>query len=169
MRRLVTILGVCIVLVLVGSMCFAAPKPTGKVIITVSGNISETNSDKGFELDMAMLEGIALSKYDGRDPWLGNKKYSGVLVSDILKFAGADSKAVEVLIVAKDGKKVTLKAADVAKYPIMIATQDGGKAIGSGLGGPAKLVFPYASHPEVEKLYPKEDWCWYVVGIEVRG
>ena len=50
----------------------------------------------------------------------------------------------------------------------MLATQDGGKAIGSGLGGPVKLVFPYTTYPELEKMYTKDEWNWYVVTLEVK-
>ncbi len=170
MRRLGLVIGLCVILALAGSAyCLAAAKPAGKVVLTVTGAISETNSDKGLEFDLAMLEGIGLKVYDGKDPWLGNKKYSGVTIADILKFAGAPKDVAEIFVVAKDGKKVTLKPEDVAKYPIMLATQDGGKAIGSGLGGPVKLVFPYTAYPELEKIYPKDDWNWFVVTVEVKA
>jgi len=169
MRRLGLIIGLCAMLVLAGSVCcLAAAKPTGKVVLTVIGAITETNSDKGLELDMAMLEGIGTKLYEGTDPWLGKKKYTGVVIADILKFAGASKDVAEILVIAKDGKKVTLKAEDVDKYAIMLATQDAGKAIGSGLGGPVKLVFPYTAHPELEKMYPKDDWNWFVVTLEVK-
>jgi len=169
MRRLGLIIGLCAILALAGSVyCLAAAKPTGKVVLTVTGGIAETNSDKGLELDMAMLEGIGTKLYDGTDPWLGKKKYTGVAVADILKFAGASKNVAEVIVIAKDGKKVTLKPEDVDKYPIMLATQDGGKAIGSGLGGPVKLVFPYTTYPELEKMYTKDEWNWYVVTLEVK-
>lgn len=169
MRRLGMIIGLCAILVLAGSVyCLAVAKPTGKVVLTVTGGIAETNSDKGLELDMAMLEGIGTKLYDGTDPWLGKKKYTGVVIADILKFAGAPKDVAEVVVIAKDGKKVTLKAEDVDKYPIMLATQDGGKAIGSGLGGPVKLVFPFTTYPELEKMYTKDDWNWYVVTLEVK-
>lgn len=169
MRRLVVIIGLCAILALAGSVyCVAAAKPESKVVVTVKGAITETNSDKGLELDMAMLEGIGTKLYDGKDPWLGKKKYTGVVIADILKFAGASKDVAEVIVIANDGKKVTLKAEDVSKYPIMLATQDAGKPIGAGVGGPVKLVFPYTTHPELEKMYPKEDWNWFVVAIEVK-
>ena len=50
----------------------------------------------------------------------------------------------------------------------MLATKDGGKAIGSGLGGPVKLVFPYDDHEGLDKEYPKENWNWFVTTIEVK-
>ena len=143
MRKVITALVMCAILVMVGSACMAAPAPTGKVVVTVTGAIANTNSDKGLELDLEMLEGIGLVDYSGKDPWLGNKKYTGVLLSEILKYAEADEAAVEVVVIAKDGKKVTVAVDTLKEYPIMLATKDGGKAIGSGVGGPVKLVFPH--------------------------
>ncbi|MCR4425216.1 MAG: hypothetical protein NUW23_03355 [Firmicutes bacterium] len=170
MRRLtVLILGVCALLALTVEAGIAAPaNPTGKVVLTVTGAISEKNSDKGLEMDMAMLEKIGLQLCEVRDPWLGSKKYTGVLVSAILETAGASEDYDEVIVIAKDGKKVTLTADDINKYPIILATQDGGKAIGTGVGGPIKLVFPYGTHPEVEKVHDKNDWNWYVITLEVK-
>ena len=107
MRRLGMIIGLCAILALAGTVyCLAAAKPTGKVVLTVTGGIAETNSDKGLELDMAMLEGIGTKLYEGAAPWLGKKKYTGVTIADILKFAGASKCVVEVMAIAKDGKKV---------------------------------------------------------------
>lgn len=169
MRRVIVALAVCAALLMIGSTVMAAPKPQDKVALTVEGAITNTNSDKGLELDMAMLEGIGMSVYDGKDPWLGTKKYSGVLISDILKFAGATGNVVEVVTVAKDGKEVVIKIDDVNKFPIMLATKDNNKAIGTGVGGPIKLVFPYTTHPEVEKVYPKDEWSWYIVTIKVKA
>lgn len=169
MRRVITALAVCAALVMIGSAAIAAPKPEGKVVLTVVGAITNTNSDNGLELDMAMLEGIKLSEYDGKDPWFGAKKYSGVLISDILKFAGVSSAAIEVTTIAKDGKEVVIKIADANKFPILLATKDNNKAIGTGVGGPIKLVFPYTSHPDVEKIHSKDDWSWYVVTLKVKA
>ncbi len=51
----------------------------------------------------------------------------------------------------------------------MLATKDNNKTIGTGVGGPIKLVFPYTTHPEVEKVYPKDEWSWYIVTIKVKA
>ena len=128
---------------------------------------NETNSTKGSSSTWRCLRASEPS-HDGADPWLGKKKYTGVVIADILKFAGASKDVAEIIVIANDGKKVTLKPEDVSKYPIMLATQDAGKPIGAGLGGPVKLAFPYTTYPELQKMYPKEDWSWFVVTLEVK-
>ena len=91
-----------------------------------------------------------------------------IAIAKILEHVGAED-ATEVVVVAKDGKKVVIAGEDVAEYEIMLATKDGGKAIGSGLGGPVKLVFPYDDYEGLEEKYPKDDWSWYVVTLEVNA
>ena len=62
MRRFVPIIALCLMLVFLGSVCFAeVAKPAGKVVLTVTGDIAITNSDAGFEFDMEMLEGTRSS------------------------------------------------------------------------------------------------------------
>lgn len=159
----------CLTFVILGSMCFASPaKPSGKVVLTVKGPIANTNAKGACEFDLEMLEGLGLTEYQVKDPWLGKKTYAGVNIAKILGYVGAPKNVSEVVVIAKDGKEVIISAADVAKYEIMVATKDGGKAIGSGLGGPVKLVFPYDDNPGLDKQYPKESWNWFVTTIEVR-
>ncbi len=170
MRRvLVGFVAACGILGVLASVCLGAvPQPSGKVVLTVTGSIAQQNSDQGFQFDMAMLEGVGLTKCEVKDPWLGKKVYEGVLLSSILKYVGASDAATQVVVIAKDGKKVPVKVADATAFPILLATKDGGKAIGSGAGGPVKLVFPYDTHPEVERLYDKNAWNWYVISLEVK-
>ncbi|MDD2202263.1 MAG: hypothetical protein PHQ21_08050 [Firmicutes bacterium] len=169
MRKSRLVVALCLMLVMLGSMCFAdTAKPAGKVVLTVKGPIANTNAKDGFQFDLEMLEGLGLTEYKVKDPWLGNKTYSGVTIAKILAYVGAPKNVAEVLVIANDGKEVVIKGADVAKYEIMLATKDGGKAIGSGLGGPVKLVFPYDANPGLNKEYPKENWSWFITTIEVK-
>lgn len=169
MRKSRLVVALCLMCVMLGSMCFAGTaKPAGKVVLTVKGPLANTNAKDGFEFDLEMLEGLGITEYKVKDPWLGNKTYGGVTLAKILEYVGAPKDIAEVLVIAKDGKEVVIKGADVAKYEIMVATKDGGKAIGSGLGGPVKLVFPYDDNPGLNKEYPKENWNWFVTTIEVK-
>lgn len=190
MRKFVLIIALCLMLVFLGSGCFAkvskpkdevaksedevtkpedeVAKPAGKVVLTVKGDIANTNSDAGFEFDMEMLEGLGVTECKVKDPWLGDKTYAGVTIAKILEHVGAEDVA-EVVVVSKDGKKVVIAGEDVVEYQILLATKDGGKAIDSGLGGPIKLVFPYDDYEGLDKKYPKDDWSWFVVTLEVNA
>lgn len=145
----------------------AADSPTGSVVLTVTGDITKKNCDEGFAFDLPMLEGLGLVNCAVADPWLGQRKYSGVSIASILAYVGVSAEAVRVDTVASDNKVVTLALSDVRTYPIILATQDNAKAVSKKLGGPVKLVFPYDSHPEVAKAYDKNCWNWFVVKLAV--
>jgi len=72
----------------------AIPVPSEEAILTVSGRIGITNVGNTLSLDLATLERFGLVKYEVNDPWLGSKNlYTGVLMSEFLKFIGAASDA----------------------------------------------------------------------------
>jgi hypothetical protein len=170
MRKSRLIIALCLAFMVLGSICLAeVVKPEGKVVLTVKGPIANTNAEEGFEFDLEMLEGLGITEYKVKDPWLGNKTYAGVTIAKILEYVGAPEEIAQVAAVAKDGKEVIITGEEVAKYEIMLATKDGGKAIGSGLGGPVKLVFPYDDNPGLDKVHPKESWNWFVTTIEVKA
>src|SRR5258707_12882812 len=69
------------------------PAPTGDVVLTIDGKISQTNSGNTLKFDMPTLESIGVVKYEVNDPFAKMKvTYSGVLFSQILKVAGAESR-----------------------------------------------------------------------------
>src|SRR5258706_13258149 len=79
----------------------AIPAPSGPVVLTIDGKISQTNAGQKLQFDMATLESIGVVQYKVDDPFA--KKtilYSGVLMSRLLKVAGA----------APDATTLTLKA-----------------------------------------------------------
>jgi len=89
-----------------GSICLAeVVKPEGKVVLTVKGPIANTNAEEEFEFDLEMLEGLGITEYKVKDPWLGNKTYAGVTIAKILEYVGAPEEIAQVAAVAKDGKR----------------------------------------------------------------
>ena len=66
------------------------PAPTGDVVLTIDGKISQTNSGDTLQFDMATLERLGVVQYKVDDPFA--KKtilYAGVLLSQVLKIGRA--------------------------------------------------------------------------------
>lgn len=172
MKRMV---GVGVVLVaLVSLAAWAGPwVRTGDVALTISGPIFLMNAyDEGrgagvCQLDLDMVKALPATTYTVTDPWLGEKKYTGVLLSDLLKWVAVDLFAQKVVLVASDGMEFTVQIADANAYPIMIAYASNDKVIKASSGGPLKLVYPYQIEG-VEALYAPEQWAWYVIEIRVE-
>ncbi|HOK16657.1 MAG TPA: molybdopterin-dependent oxidoreductase [Defluviitoga tunisiensis] len=138
--------------------------------LTVSGVIALRDEKGEHVFTMEELESFEQVTYFVTDPYLGDKTYRGVAISDLLKYVGVPANTKNVVIVASDGMEVSVEYADVMEYPIILAyaTVSGEKvrAIPSSQGGPIKLVFPLQEHPELFEKYP--NWCWWVVGVRVE-
>src|SRR5258706_13161595 len=73
------------------------PAPTGDVVLTIDGKISQTNSGNTLKFDMPTLESIGVVKYEVNDPFAKMKvTYSSVLFSQILKVAAADARGANL-------------------------------------------------------------------------
>lgn len=168
---------VCLGLLLAAAVSAVAwatgPTPTGAVVLTMSGSIALRNdvdilTGSGvFKFDLDMVKARPVTSYTVTDPWMGEKLYGGVLLSDLLKYVGVPQDAKRAVIVASDGKEFVVQIADAMTYPILIAYSANDKVIKASSGGPLKLVFPYQI-AGVEALYPPEQWSWFVIGIRVE-
>ncbi len=67
----------------------ALDRPTGKVILTVTGTLSVRNDAEAAVFDLALLDQLPQHSFSTRTPWYPEgRKFSGVLVSDLLKALG---------------------------------------------------------------------------------
>ena len=65
-------------------------KPQGKVILTLSGLIKETNGEGVAEFDIAMLEALGLKSFTTTTPWYtGAVTFEGVRMAALLDRVGA--------------------------------------------------------------------------------
>jgi hypothetical protein len=145
------------------------PAPTGPVVLTMEGKISQTNSGDKLLFDMATLESIGLVKYDVDDPFLKkNIVYTGPLLSQLLKVAGAASDATTLTLWALDDYSTDMKIADGNKWPVLIATQADGAYIALDKNGPLISVFPFNDFPELDHLTYDNQWLWALARITVK-
>jgi hypothetical protein len=162
-----------VLVVVVGLLAVSAvgkdvPAPVGDVALTVSGVIALTNGDGIFAMDDAMLRALPQVSYFVTDPWMGPNTYGGVLLSTLLEYVGFPLGASQVVLVASDAKEFPIKIADALTYPILLVMDDADGALLPSLGGPIKVAYPYEAYPEVENLYPPEQWSWWVIEVRVE-
>jgi hypothetical protein len=145
------------------------PVPSGDVILTVTGAITAENSDNGLVFDLETLEKLGLVKYTVTDPWLTSSvTYTGVLMSDLLKAAGASTSATTVQLTALDDYQVGIPIADIQKWPVLLATQSNGEYMSIEAGGPTRIAFPYDQYSEIDQVAHKDFWVWSISQMEVR-
>jgi len=164
---------VVVLLMVVGLLAVSAvgkdvPVPAGEVALTVSGAIALTNGDGVLTMDDAMLRALPQVSYFVEDPWMGGNTYGGVLLSTLLEYVGFPLGASQVVLVASDAKEFPVSIADALTYPIMLVMDDADGALLASLGGPIKVAYPYAAYPEVQNLYPPEQWAWWVIEVRIE-
>lgn len=92
-------------------------------------------------------------------------KFTGIPVKSLLKKFGSQPEVTEITFVCYDAYQVTIKIADLLKYPIILAIAKDGQPIPRNQGGPIYLVHPYSQYPEIRKKYDESMWAFYVTHV----
>jgi len=147
----------------------AIPAPTGDVVLTIDGKISQTNSGTSLQFDMKTLESIGVVQYKVDDPFAKkNILYAGVLLSQLLKVAGAAPDATTLTLRALDDYSTDMKISDASKWPILIATRADNAYMPIDKSGPLISVFPFNDFPEIDHITYDAQWLWSLAGITVK-
>jgi|JFJP01.1.fsa_nt_gi hypothetical protein len=146
------------------------PAPAKEGILTISGALTNKNVADTLVLDMSTIEKLGLVKYTViKDPW-ENKQvtYTGVLLADLLKAAGAAETATSVHFTALDDYQVDIVIAKTKEVPILLATQADGQYMDVDHAGPTRIVFPYDSFSEIDLLDYKNLSIWNISSMEIK-
>lgn len=167
MRRILPALAALALALVAAAPARALEKPTGKVVLVVTGAISETNSDHGAEFDMAMLERLPGREAMMKTPWTeGETKFSGPLGREILKAVGA--KGTTVVARALDDYSAEIPIEDFVDHETILASRINGAAISVRDKGPLFVIYPFDKEPSLynEKYFSRS--VWQVKAIEIR-
>ena len=146
----------------------AIPAPSGQEVLAISGLVTAKNGGDALRFDISTLEQLGLVEYSVHDPWLKDTfTYTGVLLSDLLKYAGTFHTARSVHMVALDDYQVDIPIADINKWPILLATRSNGEYLSVDSYGPTRIIYPYGSHT-IDQTSHNDLWIWSLKSIEVR-
>jgi hypothetical protein len=145
------------------------PVPQGETVLTLSGAIATTNEGAELRLDLATIDQFGLVQYTAVDPWQNRSmKFSGVLLADLLKYAGVAPSATSLHLVALDDYQADISLEDVRKWPILLATRVDDLRPAVVDGGPTRIVFPYHAFPQIDTRVYNGQWVWSVKTIDVK-
>lgn len=136
------------------------------MILTVSGAITNVNSDEGAVFDLAMLEAAAGRTATMRTPWAdGKTTFEGPFLRSILQMVGAHGKSLKVT--ALNDYAADIPIADATDYDTILATKTNGKHMSVREKGPIFLIYPFDTHAELynEKYFSRS--VWQIKEIEV--
>ena len=153
------------------SLADSLPQPSGKVILTVSGAIVNTNGEENGEpvarFDRAMLEAMPQHSFTTITPWTdGKHQYQGVLLHQLLKQLGADGDRIEAR--ALNDYFATIELEPIADYPVLLAMQVDGQPMRVRTKGPLWILYPLSDYPELDTKQHHVGMVWQLDRIKVK-
>ncbi|MEE9251045.1 MAG: oxidoreductase [Alphaproteobacteria bacterium] len=143
------------------------PQPSGKVILTVSGNIRNTNGDGVAEFDRAMLEALGMTELQTSTDWTtGRPVFEGVPANALLEAVGAGGTTARAI--ALNDYVVDIPLADFRDYPVVLALKVDGKYMRVRDKGPIWVVYPHEQYEELKAETFQVRWIWQLRRLEIQ-
>jgi len=145
------------------------PVPVSDVILTLTGQINQTNVADTLQFDMESLEKVGLVEYTVEDKQAegGTVMFQGVLLSDLLAVAGMSQTAITLNMTALNDYSVAIPVNDALDYPLLLATAVNGERMTVARYGPTRIIYPYHAYDLDETIYDPR-WIWQLATIDVR-
>ncbi|WP_170329065.1 hypothetical protein [Ruegeria arenilitoris] len=162
------------------------PAPTGHVLLTLGGVVTETNlpargeddggllgylevqHDGAAGFDAAMLDGleqVEITITYGPEGKQREVAFSGPLLSDVMTMAGAAGKTAKPM--ALDGYQSEIEWESITAHQPIVATHANGSPMGIGGYGPTMIVFPPTDDAELaQKQSGQQVWALAYIGVE---
>lgn len=135
------------------------PKPTGPVVLQITGAISETNNGAWADFDLAMLHALQSTEFTTNTIWTdGLQRFAGVELGTILDRIGAEGS----LITAKaiNDYIIDIPIEDAEPGFALIAYQRNGAPMSVRDKGPLWVVYNYDQSPDFrsEVFFSRSVW-----------
>ena len=141
--------------------------PAGRVILTVSGAIENTNSGGGADFDRAMLVRIGTRALTTVTPWTeGEVTFEGVLASDLMKAVGASGGAVRAI--ALNDYTVEIPFSDLVEGDVLLALTLDGEPMRVRDKGPIWIIYAAESSDELQSQEPRRKMVWQLRELRVE-
>jgi hypothetical protein len=160
------------------------PAPEGAVVVTVAGNIRNTNRgafdpekdlflkyhevsfEKAAAFDRAMLEALGLHEVEiAFEGWAEPVRLQGPRLKDLVEAVGGEGQTVSLM--ALDGYASEIAWADLEALDWIVGIRQDGRDLGLGQRGPLWVVYSY---PDGRKLTAEDElrWPWATFYIEIK-
>jgi hypothetical protein len=143
------------------------PKPVGNVLLTLSGNIKNTNQDGKAVFDIASLEKLGMVSFQTASPWYnGRTTFTGIPLQKLMDHVGAKGSVVKVT--ALNDYTTELPLSDFKKYNVILALKVNGEYMRIRDKGPFFIVYPYDSIPELNNQIYYSRSAWQVSRMNIE-
>ena len=150
------------------SLPAAALQPaTGKVILTVSGNVGEKNTPNAAVFDLAMIEKLPQRSFTTMTPWDKQPiKFTGPLLRDVLAAAKASGSTIKA--VALNDYQSSIPLEDAQKFDVILAHKMNDVEIPVKTKGPLFIVYPYDTKAELRSSVYYERSAWQLKSLTIE-
>jgi len=163
MRKSIFILISVMILATMLAGC-AQEAEVGDAIMTVSGDIGNTNSGDKYVFDEARFEEHSVDLVID-DVWMGEgQQYRGILLSSVIEIVKPGSDVTTISVIAVDGKSAEVAIEDAMNMDILMVHYLDGTILGEDIGGPLKIAFG----AEAQEVYPDDSWMWWVAELKFK-
>lgn len=143
------------------------PEPSGPVLLTVTGAITNTNGPDTASFDRAMLDSLGLTDLTTATPYTdGKPTFRGVIMSKVLDAVGATGKVLTAAAV--NGYQIELDVDEMRRYPILIALEQDGKPLRLRDRGPLWVILPSDQYPELGADTQNFKSIWQLKSLDVK-
>jgi hypothetical protein len=144
----------------------ALDAPRGSVVLTVSGRVRNPNEGALAQFDMAMLGALPQQSFSTRTPWYAqSRRFSGPLLRDVLKAAGASGTALR--LIALNDYRVEMPFDDTQRYDVLLARLLDDQPMTVRDKGPLFAIYPFDARPELRSAVYYSRSAWQLRTIEV--
>lgn len=133
--------------------------PAGRVVLSISGQITRRNAGGRLDLDMATLAALPQHSFTSMTPWFAQAvTFTGPLLRDVL--ALADASGTTLTAVALNDYKVQLPLVDASRWDVVLARLLDDKPMSTRDKGPLFIVYPFHQSEALrsERYYARSAW-----------
>lgn len=143
-------------------------KPSGKVILTVSGSIKNTNTAEGTaQFDREMLMNLEVIELKTVTPWSeGVDSYRGPLLRSLIAAVGAQGGVLSVS--ALNDYSSVVPSQDSEEYNVILAMELNGAPMSVRNKGPLFLLYPFSDHPSLNNEVIHNRSVWQIKSISIE-
>ncbi|MEO1249472.1 MAG: molybdopterin-dependent oxidoreductase [Pseudomonadota bacterium] len=142
-------------------------RPSGDVILEVTGKIEQTNRNGRAVFDRQMLEKIGMTTVRTSTPWTdGVLEFEGVLLRDLLSHCGAIGETIHAI--AWNDYVMDIPVDDAMDYAVLLALKADGTPFSARDKGPIWIIYPLDDHRELRGRLTERKMVWQLKELHVR-
>lgn len=142
------------------------PEPEGRVVLTITGAVENTQDGTAARFDLAQLKSLESATFNLHTRWTDRvHEYKGPLLTAVLATVGA--KGTVLRLTALNDYSIDIDRTFVEKYQPILALQDDGKKMSLRDKGPLWLLLPHDKYPELNSEENTGKMIWQLHQIEI--